>query len=218
MTNKRFFIPQLDSLRFIAFLFIFIHHSSFQGIPFLASIQNIGWIGVDIFFCLSAFLLTRLLLFEIADMRSVNIPNFFMRRILRIWPLYFTYCIIAILFSYYQGVLTHENWFRALGLLSFTDNILASIHYYNPILFTGHLWTISMEEQFYLMIPFVVSFLAGRNPRLRNLLLFIVLIIGTFIRLVFIDEGIKHPAIWVLPVTHFESILAGIFLGFQGRI
>lgn len=172
-----------------------------------------GWLGVDLFFCLSAFLLTRLLSLEQEETGSIHIVNFFIRRMLRIWPLYFTYVSIAILFSCYHGIITNENWFRVAGLLTFSDNIFASLHGYNPILFTGHLWTISYEEQFYLLLPFIIQYLAKQNAFKIHLVLGMCFLIGILIRLLFIYAQLKHPAIWVLPPTHFESILLGILVG-----
>ncbi len=213
--NDRFFIKELDSLRFLAFILIFIHHTNATNIVLLNVIRNIGWIGVDIFFCLSAFLLTRLLMLERHNTGSINIRNFFIRRILRIWPLYFTYVSIAILFSIYKHIITPEVSFRIIGLLTFTENIFASIYHYNPIRFTGHLWTISYEEQFYLVLPFIILLLVTKSTQQKNLYLFIALAIGVIIRLFFIYIHATHPAIWVLPVTHFESIWIGMFLGLK---
>jgi len=176
-------------------------------------LKHIGWIGVDIFFCLSAFLLTRLLTREINQNSTINIKHFFIRRLLRIWPLYFTYIIIAIAFSIYTGI-TNDNWFRTIGLLSFTENIFAAFCQYNPIWFTGHLWTISYEEQFYLILPFLIPLLVRVTKAKRNGLLFAIFCAGSLCRIILIYCKVKQPAIWVLPITHFESILAGIFLAF----
>ena len=65
--NKKtaLYFPELDGLRFFAFLLVFIHHHTLlSGIPFLDSIQHFGWIGVDLFFALSAYLFTKLLVTE----------------------------------------------------------------------------------------------------------------------------------------------------------
>lgn len=219
MAKERFFIPQLDSLRFFAFILIFIHHLGPTNILFVENIKNIGWLGVDIFFCLSAFLLTQILRAEVEKTGTLNIRNFYIRRILRIWPLYLIYCIIAIIFSCYKDVLTFENWNRSVGLLTFSDNIFVSLYDYNPILFTGHLWTLSYEEQFYLALPFLILFLVKRNSDYqRNLFLIIIMIGGSLIRLFFIYNNVNRFAIWVLPITHFESILFGVFLGFRKEI
>ncbi|HTJ48992.1 MAG TPA: acyltransferase, partial [Cyclobacteriaceae bacterium] len=214
MTKSRIFIPELDGLRFIAFLLIFIHHSSVQHIFLFDQIKTAGWLGVEIFFCLSAFLLTRLLRYEIQQLGNIDFFKFFVRRILRIWPLYLTYVILAILFSYYEHVITEENWYRALGLLTFTDDIFAAVKGFNPILFTGHLWTISYEEQFYLLLPFLIPWLV--RLKFKNRIYFFVgaFIIGSLVRGISIYFDFKDPFIWIFPITHFESILVGIVIGF----
>ena len=214
MTKSKFFRPELDSLRFIAFILILIHHNTFMHIYFIDQIKNIGWLGVDIFFCLSAFLLTRLLMLEQEEFGSINIMNFFIRRILRIWPLYFIYVIIAIVFSWHTHVITIHNWVRVVGLLTFSDNIFAAFNGYNPIRFTGHLWTISYEEQFYLLLPFVIRYFTKSNVIKAPWFLAICFFIGFFIRLSFIYFKAGHPTIWVLPVTHFESVLIGMLFGY----
>jgi peptidoglycan/LPS O-acetylase OafA/YrhL len=214
MTKSRIFIPELDGLRFIAFLLIFIHHSSVQHIFLFDQIKTAGWLGVEIFFCLSAFLLTRLLRYEIQQMGSIDVFKFFVRRVLRIWPLYLTYVILAILFSFYEHLITEENWYRVLGLLTFTDNIFTAFKGFNPILFTGHLWTISYEEQFYFLLPFLIPWLVRLKFKSRIYFFVGAFIVGSFVRGFSIYFDFKDPFIWTFPITHFESILVGIVIGF----
>jgi peptidoglycan/LPS O-acetylase OafA/YrhL len=215
MAKPRAYIPQLDAIRCIAFLLIFFHHSASLNLFFFDQVKKIGWIGVDIFFCLSAFLLTRLLRHEISETGAINVLHFFVRRILRIWPLYFVYVSVCIVFSLTQGIIATDNWMRAAGLLTFTDNFFTANNDFNPIRFTGHLWTISFEEQFYLLLPFAIPILAKMSATQRARLFLITLFAGFVVRVIFIMMNIKHPAIWVLPVTHFESILFGLALGFR---
>src|ERR1700681_1125951 len=106
---------------------------------------------------------------------------------------------------------------RAVGLLTFTDNILTAHSSYNPIHLTAHLWTISYEEQFYLVIPVLLLFLfRSSRARVVTCLLasaaVLVVVRATLIHLL----RTPHPAIWVLPVTHFESIILGIVVGLGG--
>ncbi|HEY8937550.1 MAG TPA: acyltransferase, partial [Cyclobacteriaceae bacterium] len=214
MTKPRIFIPELDGLRFIAFLLIFIHHSSVHYTFLLRQVKTTGWLGVEIFFCLSAFLLTRLLRYEIQQMGSIDVFKFFARRILRIWPLYLTYVTLAIFFSFYNHLTANENWYRALGLLTFTDDIFAALEGFNPILFTGHLWTISYEEQFYLLLPFLIPWLVRLNFKNRIYFVIITFVVGSLVRGLTIYFDFDDPFIWTFPITHFESILVGIVIGF----
>src|SRR5438552_17688903 len=97
-----FYRPELDVLRFGAFLLVFIHHGfpltaaeyAGWGVPgvvaaLLASGARAGALGVDLFFALSAYLITELLLREQRSHGTFSIRAFYVRRILRIWPLYF---------------------------------------------------------------------------------------------------------------------------------
>src|SRR5277367_4249470 len=83
--------PQLDGLRCVAFVAVLFHHSGVypQVSKWLAKACDWGWAGVELFFALSGFLITYLLLKEKERFHSIAIGNFYMRRVLRIWPLYF---------------------------------------------------------------------------------------------------------------------------------
>src|SRR5258705_826029 len=91
MTAARFYVPQLDGLRFFAFLVVFIAHVGAQSAapPWLGAILPAGGFGVDLFFVLSSFLITTLLQREQGTQGRIDVRAFWMRRILRIWPLYF---------------------------------------------------------------------------------------------------------------------------------
>ena len=101
----KFYHPELDRLRFVAFFAVFVHHFFPQshsnyaaigslGAKVLANCVEAGGLGVDLFFCLSSFLITTLLLREFEERGRIDVRAFWIRRILRIWPLY--YCFIAL--------------------------------------------------------------------------------------------------------------------------
>src|ERR1700761_517725 len=93
----RFYRPELDGLRFVAFLLVFCDHSALKvtdwsGIgDWFPAVVSGGRFGVDLFFILSAYLITELLRREKLATGSVDIRGFYLRRILRIWPLYFAF-------------------------------------------------------------------------------------------------------------------------------
>jgi peptidoglycan/LPS O-acetylase OafA/YrhL len=214
------YVPALDSLRFIAFLLIFVHHLPVFQSPVLQKIQEIGWLGVDIFFSLSAYLLTKLLMEERASRGQINYRWFFAKRVLRIWPLYFAYITVAI---GYSVATKHTDVLRAAGLFTFTDNIFSAFQGYNNVPFTGHLWTISFEEQFYCAIPFFAAAVFSLTTIKKNFWLIAMALTSLVIISVMVKTGVRHPAIWVLPVSHSFSILSGIavsinqdkFIGFS---
>lgn len=85
MPKSHLYFPELDSLRFLAFLAVFIHHAPFAGfIEGWETLHRYGWIGVDVFLCLSAFLFAKLLFAEHTQKGGINVRYFYLRRLLRI--------------------------------------------------------------------------------------------------------------------------------------
>jgi peptidoglycan/LPS O-acetylase OafA/YrhL len=217
--SKRIYFPELDGLRFFAFFLVFIHHLPlFKQVPYLSTLFFYGWIGVDLFFALSAFLFTKLLIAEFNKTKTINIKKFYIRRIIRIWPIYFLFILFSVVFFILiQGQpITKEIGIRIFGLFAFSDNIISTVMGYNPLPFIPHLWTIAYEEQFYIFIPIIILILVRSSFKIKMVSLISVIILFNGIRLMMIIKNIPHPAIWVLPITHFESIIMGIVIGFGG--
>jgi len=217
-SEKRIYFPELDGLRFLAFLLVFFHHRDWFPVPAFSFIHEIGWIGVDLFFALSAFLFTKLLIAEYKKTETISIKKFYIRRIFRIWPVYFL--MIGISLLYYisidgQTLATIEPK-RLWGLFTFTDNIVTAFNGYTPLPFINPLWTISYEEQFYIFIPLLILFLVKVNTVKKIIFLVSAYLLFTGFKLTLIYFQTPHPAIWVLPISHFESILFGIVIGFNG--
>jgi peptidoglycan/LPS O-acetylase OafA/YrhL len=108
--------------------------------------------GVTMFFTLSGFLITYLLLCEKAVSR-VNIRNFYVRRILRIWPLYYGYLLVSLGVIYFFGL--YDEPYNYLFYILMIGNAGYALHIV-PIPLLSHLWTIGVEEQFYLFWPYLV--------------------------------------------------------------
>jgi len=217
--NDNLYFKELDGLRFFAFLFVFMHHHRlFAHISNLSFLNSRGWIGVDLFFVLSAFLFTKLLIAEYNKTQKISFKKFYIRRIFRIWPIYYLYiCIAFVLFlTITQYAVSNDIKIRLIGLLTFSDNIFVSFKGWNPIFFTEHLWTISYEEQFYIFIPLIILFLIKSSFRIKIISLATVFLLFNIIRLVFIYKHAQAPSIYVLPITHYESITMGIIIGFGG--
>jgi len=210
--GNNIYYPELDGLRFFAFLAVFIHHSLLaSNTPFWVSLNQHGWMGVDLFFCLSAFLFTKLLFVEYQAKGDINVKNFYIRRALRIWPLYFVFVVAVLVLNFgWSGILTQ----RTLGLFTFTDDILtAYLFTYNGIVGLAHLWTISYEEQFYAIIPWFLRKMFKVSYTVKVWVLISIFFTFTLIRAIMIYYRVPHPAVWVLPVTHFEGILGGLVVG-----
>lgn len=159
--NKSIHLPGLNGLRAIAALSVMWGHT-FQkdfgdwgtrgiALPFVAD-------GVTLFFVISGFLITYLLLHEQEKSQTINIPKFYMRRILRIWPIYYLYLIIAITVSGLWGdpTLWYYGFFAANIPFILTIGLWPVVHY----------WSIGVEEQFYLFWPWLVRIAKGTTKRL----------------------------------------------------
>jgi peptidoglycan/LPS O-acetylase OafA/YrhL len=162
--EQRIYFRGLDGLRFFAALAVVIEHvellKKYCGYPSGADqpvLYELGRIAVTFFFVLSGFLITYLLLAEKERTGRVAVGKFYVRRILRIWPLYYLIVVLAFF------VLPHVSAFRigavtpaALPLyLLLLPQIALSLH--APVPFAEPLWSIGVEEQFYLLWPLLVG-------------------------------------------------------------
>ena len=140
-------------LRCLAFLLVFLHHSALFAKGVLATVRLAGAFGVCLFFFLSAFLITELLDRELEATGTIRLRAFYARRILRIWPLYFA--VLLLDFGYMQ--LKHPGSFTIGHLTAFV--FLAGnwfvAHHALTVGLSLPLWSISVEEQFYLVWPSV---------------------------------------------------------------
>src|SRR5215470_14002997 len=156
--------PQLDVLRGIAVLMVMIIHSN-GNVPFLhiQSFMHYGFVGVDLFFVLSGFLITGILLRTKEE--SGYFVNFYARRVLRIWPLYL--CLLAfgfILVPFVQPQLrpsVAEQCHPWQAYLFFVQNVVVpKSGTFGPLEIT---WSLCVEEQFYLVWPLIVFFASTKT-------------------------------------------------------
>jgi len=215
MGRSGVYYPELDGLRFLAFLLVLFHHSAYiASIPIWVTLYNYGWMGVDLFLCLSAFLFAKLLFIEHQDKGDINIKFFYFRRALRIWPLYFFFFGAMLAYSVYINGWQTQMLIRSLGMVTFTDNFLSMWGEYNTaIAFSAHLWTISYEEQIYLVIPWALRRFYRLNSITNIYILGSIALFGMSIRAAYIAYKIGYLGIWAFPLTHFESILGGLAFG-----
>lgn len=171
--TQRFYRPELDVLRFCAFSLVFIHHH-FPCVPgqynphlgkwfaiTVSSISAAATYGVDIFLALCSYLITELLLREKARTGTVDVKWFYFRRILRIWPLYFFFLVLALVTN---GLIPNERVTgkAVVAFLFFSGNwwmmsAWRSVSVINP------LWSLSVQEQFYFSWPPLVRNLGERG-------------------------------------------------------
>jgi len=215
-TARRMYWPELDGLRFLAALLVFIAHAPILPLPFLKELNRFGWSGVDLFLVLSAFLLTRLLKAEYEGNGSIGVMHFYVRRMLRIWPLHWGFVSLMLLGQLSQNIrgLREAIGFWLSHLLFINNIVVSSVGFERRLPFTTHLWTISLEEQFYIVIPLIVRSLLGRRWNTKDgwaaVGIGIVLLMG--MRACCVLLQMPHPFVWVLPLRA-DSILLGLFLG-----
>jgi peptidoglycan/LPS O-acetylase OafA/YrhL len=177
--KARVFFPNLDGLRFVCFFMVFLFHinksvtehylANQQPVPaffkvFTVLFQN-GNLGVNFFFVLSGFLITFLLIREKEYTGRIHVGNFYIRRILRIWPLFYLCVFIGFVVfpqvAHLLGASAREHA-RPLYYLLFINNfdVIQTGHPNSLIL--GILWSIAIEEQFYLSWPLLLSLMPLR--------------------------------------------------------
>lgn len=193
-------IPTLDGLRAISIACVllshFLLHTAFLSrFPYLA---EFGSLGVEIFFGISGYLITTLLLREFSVRRAIDIPRFYLRRVTRIFPAYYVFlglCALAV----WVGVIVVERgrWWPALAYVS---NLVMT----NVLI--GHSWSLSVEEQFYLTWPLA---LAALGPRRAWWVAIAVFVSGPLMRVAL--YGITHDGFIASSWNH-DFIAAGCMM------
>jgi len=165
--------PGLDLLRAFAIIIVVIYHAGIMGFPLPGRVHRFGWIGVDLFFVLSGYLIGSQLLAPLARGQPIDLRRFFARRLLRIMPAYFV--ILAIYFLL-------PSW-REYPEISPLWKFLVSVQ--NIGLHGGtafsHAWSLAVEDQFYLLLPLILI-LVSRWPRARVIVPSIIVFGGIVLR------------------------------------
>jgi len=205
-------IPQLDAVRGIAILVVLAHNLRGFSSPPFSLVTNYGWMGVDLFFVLSGFLITGILL----DLKSSEnyFRNFYARRSLRIWPLYYSMLILMfVILPLVRPQDAHEVFQRSTPWWSypfFLQNFLVAA----PSLAAGPLgvsWSLAVEELFYLVWPFVVRFVSRES---LQWIAWAVLLASPMLRLQFIA---RHWIIYSNPFCRLDGMMAGALLAILVR-
>jgi peptidoglycan/LPS O-acetylase OafA/YrhL len=160
------YLPALDGWRAISIVLVILHHSQIQfhvailG-ALLQSISAAGEVGVELFFAISGLLICSRLLEEEARFGQISVKSFYLRRCFRILPAAIFYLlVIAILAAFHIIPLLPVDWFGALFFFRNYAMVFESMHH-SPLAlhwYTGHFWSLSMEEHFYLVLPGVLVF------------------------------------------------------------
>lgn len=213
ISPKQSHYPALDGLRGVAILLVvFLHNFGFMNYFFF------GWLGVDLFFVLSGFLITDILLNSLG--KSGFLRNFYARRILRIFPLYYVTLIICLLIlpqikslnlnlTYYT---THQFW-----IWTYMQNWLFIFQepYGSKIIL--HFWSLAIEEQFYLFWPIIIL-LVRKPKKLLIIVVTVLIIVGItrFLLWTYKIEDLAYASLYTF--TRIDGICVGCMVALLLRI
>lgn len=192
-----------------------------------------GWIGVDLFFVLSGFLITYLLLTEKQQTGTISLKNFFARRALRIWPVYYTglavFCfILPILYNnvpvpifrkFFIDHLIPMVFFLGNYTLTFrADTLVAMAIFSVPLLqFVAPLWSIAIEEQFYIGWSIVLKNLRNRGLVIKSILALLAVSVGLRTILIFAGPHLfkvqwPHTIYYHSTLSHMDGLMIGALI------
>lgn len=216
----------LDSLRFFAALAVIITHIEliksafgFENIWTNPLIFELGSLGVSFFFVLSGFLITYLLFTEELNFGKISIRKFYMRRILRIWPLFYLVFIIgffilphfsSIHIQYLQSDFETNYWGHFFSYLFILPNLSYSI-FGSPVPHIGQSWSIGVEEQFYLVWPVVFYYFPNKIKSFLWLFIATLLIKGSvlILSMSIADNEIINSLKTFLAMSKIENMIIG---------
>jgi peptidoglycan/LPS O-acetylase OafA/YrhL len=205
-------------MRGVAVLIVFVAHMNvILPIPRLLVVPG-ATVSLDSFFVLSGFLITTLLLNEQARRGTVKVSNFYGRRVLRLLPALYVVVLATALFAWATHTWMHTETASIFSVLFYYSNYYSATatSVFSPRLASGfqHLWSLSFEEQFYLVWPWVtITFLTIRM-RLRTvviILLALIVLVGVH-RAVSFESGVHWYALFQRTDTRADSILWGSLL------
>ena len=208
--------PEIDGLRAIAVISVIIYHLNENWLPG-------GFLGVDIFFVISGFLITGIIITEIQQ-NSFSFKQFYTRRIKRIYPAFIT---VMALVSFIASAIFIYNDFNKLRktielAIAFLSNFYLGLTqgYFdlsaneNPAL---HIWSLAVEEQYYLIFPLILTLAYKKFREIKvlfiiTLILFFILLSTSFIPASFYKEVLHQPNIYYLSNLRFPELLVGSLL------
>ena len=167
MSKKTKYLPSIDSLRAIAVIAVIIYHIDANYLPG-------GVLGVDLFFVLSGYLISSLIIKEYKSTGTVNLYNFYVRRARRLLPaVYFMITVVLIIITLFNGVLLKKSYLDALFGYIYSSNwwyIFHKLDYFDSFGSQSpfkHLWSLAIEEQFYMFFP-LIFLIFNRKSKSNN--------------------------------------------------
>jgi len=204
-TENRF--PSLDGIRAICISMVIFGHVA-NNYPFSKDahepIRNIALLGVAVFFVISGFLITTLLLREQEKTGTISLRKFYLRRAFRILPVTCLYLVFVALANYlfHLGIPA----ISIIGSLFF----LANVPYFQGSWFVGHFWSLSVEEQYYLIFPTLLKRFSSRMPGIIICFLSLIIFLKVF------PQSMKWSPLadtLAYVMTQMDGVLVGALLG-----
>lgn len=208
----------VDGLRALAVMAVFVQHSVKTLLPY-------GYLGVDIFFVISGFLVSWQLN-RLYFTGTRNFTDFYLRRIKRLMPAFLLMALVLLFVGYF--VYTTEEY-KLLGQALFSNGILASnfyflikIDYFDPLTVYSpllHTWSLAVEEQFYLMMPFLFVFICRKKID-RFWLIFSFLCLVSFVAYVVLYDEYESVVFYMMPFRIWEfgfGALSYFILNYKGK-
>ena len=214
ITSKKNYIKQIDGLRGISILSVILYH-------FFPEVFIGGFIGVDIFFVISGFVISKILIEEYYFTKTISIKNFYVKRIKRIFPAFFLVIFISLIFSYFILLPVYLIDFSKSSLASiffssnfyffFTNQSYAAISSnFKPLL---HLWSLSVEEQFYLFFPIFILIILKffKNNYFLTIIIFLTIFLYIISHLL---ENLYYGSSFYLLPTRAVQFLIGCLIAY----
>lgn len=203
------YTPELDGLRGVAIVGVMVFHA---GAPFLKG----GFIGVDIFFVLSGFLITSLLVSEFNRCGTVNLKNFYIRRMLRLAPALIVLLLVLCLASFFflSSQEANSNYIDSLIALAYLSNWARAFSIHPPYLL-GHTWSLSIEEQFYIIWPVLLLIVLRLFKTRHSVVMFAiaVAIVSWVFRIYLHANGATVERLYYGLDTRVDALMVGCALG-----
>ncbi|HFC0019815.1 TPA: acyltransferase [Neisseria gonorrhoeae] len=209
--------PEIDGLRAVAVLSVIIFHLNNRWLPG-------GFLGVDIFFVISGFLITGIILSEIQN-GSFSFRDFYTRRIKRIYPAFIAAVSLASVIA--SQIFLYEDFNQMRKTIELSTVFLSNIYlgfrlgYFdlsadeNPVL---HIWSLAVEEQYYLLYPLLLIFCCKKTKSLRalrhiSIILFLILTATSFLPAAFYTDILNQPNTYYLSTLKVSRAVGGFAVG-----
>ncbi|MEJ2392759.1 MAG: acyltransferase [Gammaproteobacteria bacterium] len=215
--SLRSHMPQLDGVRGIAILWVILHNAALDNVgpsqsPLMSVIDllgQMGWVGVQLFFVLSGFLITGILL----DGRGATnqFRHFYARRTLRIFPLYYGFLCLAFVILPWSGLVhwSQQEYDITVFYWSYLANWAQPFSQHNVF---PHLWSLAIEEQYYLLWPLLVVFLRKRSLVYVCLGLIVTAILGRAYLVFNFEPSFSSRAMYTFTFARWDALAIGSLL------